>query len=62
MSSFLTFLALAALIATAIVLLMGLLNLMKGGPGSKSQKFMRYRIMFQAIALVLIVAFLLLGR
>ncbi|EAU42266.1 hypothetical protein FP2506_05491 [Fulvimarina pelagi HTCC2506] len=62
MSGFLTFLALAAMIATAIVLLMGLRNLMKGGPSNKSQKFMRYRIMFQAIAVVLIVAFLVFGR
>ncbi|RFC62451.1 twin transmembrane helix small protein [Fulvimarina endophytica] len=62
MSGVLTFLAFAAMIATAIVLILGLANLMKGGPGSKSQRFMRYRIMFQALAIVLIVAFLLFGR
>ncbi|MDY8109640.1 twin transmembrane helix small protein [Fulvimarina sp. 2208YS6-2-32] len=62
MSGFLTFLAISAMVATAIVLLAGLLNLMKDGPGNRSQKLMRYRILFQAIAVVLIVLFLVFGR
>jgi len=36
--------------AVAIVLLLGLINLMMGGSGNTSQKLMRLRVLLQAIA------------
>ena len=45
-----------ALGAVAIILGMGLWNMLKGGPGNTSQKLMRLRVIGQAIAI-----FLLLG-
>ncbi|SMC93838.1 Hypoxia induced protein conserved region [Fulvimarina manganoxydans] len=62
MSGFLTILAVIAMAATALVLCLGLLNLMRGGPGNTSQKLMRMRILFQAIAVVILVAVLMLAR
>ncbi len=43
-----------AIIAVAVVLLMGLLNMARGGSSQKSQKLMRWRIGLQAIALAVI--------
>jgi hypothetical protein len=40
-----------AIIAVAIVLLLGLINLMMGGSGNTSQKLMRLRVLLQAIAI-----------
>ena len=40
-----------AIIAVAIVLLLGLVNLMMGGSGNTSQKLMRLRVLLQAIAI-----------
>ena len=37
--------------AVAIVLLLGLVNMMMGGSGNTSQKLMRLRVMLQAIAI-----------
>jgi hypothetical protein len=37
--------------AVAIVLLLGLVNLMMGGSGNTSQKLMRLRVLLQAIAI-----------
>jgi Hypoxia induced protein conserved region len=37
--------------AVAIVLLLGLINLMMGGSGNTSQKLMRLRVLLQAIAI-----------
>lgn len=62
MSGFLTILAIVAMAATALVLCLGLANLMRGGPGNTSQKLMRMRILFQAIAVVILVAVLMLAR
>lgn len=42
------------LAAVGIVLLMGLRNMATGGPGSRSNKLMRMRILLQAVALVII--------
>ena len=55
MSTFFTFLAIAFMIATALVLVAGLRNMMVGGPGNTSQKLMRARVMLQAIAVAVIV-------
>ena len=38
--------------AVAVVLLLGLFNMMKGGSPSRSQKLMRWRVALQFIAIV----------
>jgi hypothetical protein len=40
--------------AVAVVLLLGLVNMMRGGSGNTSQKFMRLRVLLQFIAIVII--------
>ena len=40
--------------AVAIVLLLGLFNMMMGGSAKTSQKLMRLRVLLQAIAIVII--------
>ncbi|MBY0530879.1 MAG: twin transmembrane helix small protein [Xanthobacteraceae bacterium] len=55
MSSFLQNIAVPiALVAVAIVLVLGLWNLMKGGSGNTSQKLMRMRVLLQGIAIALV--------
>ena len=52
MSNFMSHIAVPiAIIAVAIVLLLGLINLMMGGSGNTSQKLMRLRVLLQAIAI-----------
>jgi len=43
-----------AIAAVAIVLGFGLVNMMKGGSPQRSQKLMQLRVLFQAIALIII--------
>ena len=52
MHSILPFFALIAIIGVGVVLLMGLVNMMRGGPGNRSQKLMQARVMLQAIAIL----------
>jgi hypothetical protein len=40
--------------AVAIVLLLGLANMMRGGSGNTSQKLMRWRVLLQFIAIIVI--------
>ena len=40
--------------AVAIVLLLGLVNMMRGGSPPKSQKLMRLRVLLQFIAIIVI--------
>ena len=40
--------------AVAIVLLLGLINMMRGGSGNTSQKLMRLRVVLQFVAIVII--------
>ncbi len=47
-----------ALAAVAIVLLLGLWNMMRGGSANLSQTLMRWRVLLQAFAILLIVVFL----
>jgi hypothetical protein len=54
MGGFTTILALAFMVATALVLIRGLWNLLKGGSGNTSNKLMQARIALQAIAVALI--------
>jgi hypothetical protein len=41
--------------AVAIVLVLGLVNMMRGGSSSTSQKLMRWRVGLQALAILIIV-------
>jgi hypoxia induced protein len=43
-----------AISAVAVVLLLGLVNMMRGGSGNTSQKLMRWRVVLQFIAIVII--------
>ncbi len=56
MSSLFDFAIPVALGAVAIVLLMGLWNMMRGGNSNRSQKLMRWRVGLQFLAIVLIMA------
>jgi heme/copper-type cytochrome/quinol oxidase subunit 4 len=56
-------LVMVALAAVAIVLLLGLWNMMRGGSANRSQTLMRWRVILQFIAIVLIMATLwMMGR
>jgi hypothetical protein len=46
----------AAIIAVAIVLLLGLVNMMRGGSPNRSQKLMRMRVLLQFAAIIVIMA------
>ena len=46
----------AAIVAVAIVLLLGLVNMMRGGSPNRSQKLMRLRVLMQFVAIVVIMA------
>jgi uncharacterized membrane protein len=45
-----------AIFAVFVVLCLGLFNMMRGGPGNASQKFMRWRVILQFLAIILIMA------
>ena len=63
MTDFFYYLVPVALGAVAIVLLLGLVNMMRGGSANTSQKLMRLRVLFQAVSLVVImITLFLLGR
>lgn len=52
-----------AVIAVAIVLGMGLVNMMRGGSPNRSQSLMRMRVLLQFVAIVVIMATLwVMGR
>jgi hypothetical protein len=42
--------------AVAVVLVLGLLNMMRGGSPNTSQKLMRWRVLLQFVAIVVIMA------
>ncbi|MHC5655469.1 twin transmembrane helix small protein [Stappia sp.] len=50
-----------ALAAVALVLLMGLWNMMRGGPSSRSQNLMRWRVVLQFLAIVIVMSVLYLS-
>ena len=55
MSDFMSYVVVPLAIgAVAIVLLLGLINMMRGGSPQTSQKLMRLRVLMQFIALVVI--------
>lgn len=45
-----------AIVAVAAVLLLGLINMMRGGSPNKSQKLMRLRVLLQFLAIIVIMA------
>lgn len=45
-----------AIIAVAIVLVLGLINMMRGGSPNRSQELMRLRVLLQFVAIVVIMA------
>jgi hypothetical protein len=61
MSGSLQYLAPIAVGAVALVLLLGLVNMMRGGPGNRSQLLMRWRVILQFIAIVVMMAALYFG-
>ncbi len=56
MNGFLHFLVPIALAAVAIVLLLGLFNMMRGGSAERSQQLMRWRVILQFVAIVIMMA------
>jgi amino acid transporter len=55
MSNFLAYWAVpAAIAAVAIVLLLGLANMLRGGSPNTSQKLMRLRVLLQLVAIIVI--------
>lgn len=57
MSGFMSlYLVPAAVVAVAIVLLLGLINMMRGGSPNRSQSLMRWRVLLQFVAIVVIMA------
>lgn len=48
-----TFLLPVAVSAVAVVLLLGLVNMMRGGSPNTSQKLMRWRVLLQFVAIVI---------
>ena len=57
MSNFMSYyLVPAAVAAVAIVLLLGLINMMRGGSPNRSQKLMRLRVLLQFVAIAVIMA------
>ena len=47
-------LVLVACVAVAVILLLGLVNMMRGGSANVSQKLMRLRVLLQFLAIILI--------
>jgi hypothetical protein len=43
-----------AVVAVAIVLLLGLLNMLRGGSANRSQQLMRARVLLQFVAIIVI--------
>jgi hypothetical protein len=62
MGNFSNILAGAALTAVALVLLLGLANMLRGGSPNLSQKLMRWRVGLQFVAIIVIMTVLFLRR
>ena len=57
MSEFMSlYLVPAAIVAVAVVLLLGLVNMMRGGSPNRSQQLMRLRVLLQFVAIIVIMA------
>ncbi|MFZ1681534.1 MAG: twin transmembrane helix small protein [Rhizobiaceae bacterium] len=62
MSTAFKFLAAVAMVAVTVVLLRGLLNLMRAGPGSVSNRLMQARVLLQFVAVVFLLLAVYFGR
>jgi hypothetical protein len=64
MANFMAYVAVPIAVgAVAIVLLLGLFNMMMGGSGNTSQKLMRLRVLLQAVAIgVIMLALWFMGK
>ncbi len=51
-----TFIVPIAIGAVALVLLLGLINMMRGGSPNRSQELMRLRVLLQFVAIIVIMA------
>ncbi len=51
-----TYIVPVAIGAVALVLLLGLINMMRGGSPNRSQELMRLRVLLQFVAIVVIMA------
>jgi hypothetical protein len=58
MDSFISALVPVAVAAVAIVLILGLLNMMRGGSPNASQTLMRTRVLLQFVAIIIIMGVL----
>jgi hypothetical protein len=58
MTRFADLLVPVALVAVAFVLLLGLVNMLRGGSPSRSQYLMRMRVLLQFVAIVVIMGFI----
>ena len=57
MSDFMShYLVPAAIIGVAAVLVLGLINMMRGGSPNRSQELMRLRVLLQFVAIVVVMA------
>lgn len=56
MAGFLQAAAPFAVLAVAVVLVLGLVNMMRGGSGNRSQMLMRWRVILQLVAIVVLMA------
>jgi hypothetical protein len=56
MSGFFYNLVPIAIGAVAVVLVLGLINMMRGGSPNRSQKLMRMRVLLQFVAIIVIMA------
>lgn len=54
--NFFDYLVPLAVAAVAVVLLLGLWNMMRGGSASRSQNLMRWRVLLQFAAIIIIMA------
>jgi heme/copper-type cytochrome/quinol oxidase subunit 4 len=57
-----TTLSILAVAAVAAVLVLGLFNMIRGGSANKSQTFMRWRVMLQFVAIIVLMGALWLAQ
>ncbi len=62
MSTVLKVLAFLVMLGVVAALFAGLRNMLKGGSGNTSNKMMQMRVLLQAIAVILIVLIIYIGR
>ena len=60
--NYVTYLVPVAIGAVVVVLLMGLLNMLRKGSSSRSQRLMRWRVGLQFVAIIVIMTVIWLGK